>query len=122
MNKRGFTLIELLGAIIILGLILVIIVPNVADTLDENRDKSYNIQIDNIIKSAKTWGADNISKLPTNNNDTITVTLLELQKGGYVDKDLKNPKTSELFDVNNTYVIITNDNGTLNYEVIVEQE
>lgn len=122
MNKRGFTLIELLGAIIILGLILVIIVPNVTNILDENRDKAYNRQIDNIIKSAKTWGADNISKLPTKNNDTITVTLLELQKGGFADKDLKNPKTEELFDVNNTYVIITNDNGTLNYEVIVEQE
>lgn len=122
MNRKGFTLIELLGAIIIMGIILVIVVPNVKDVLNENRNKAYDRQIDGIIESAKVWGSKNISKLPTKNNDTINVTLLELQQSGDAEKDLINPKTEQVFDVNTTYVTITNVNGILNYEVIVEQE
>ena len=120
MNKKGFTLIELLAALIIMGLLVVIIVPNVTNIINENRDKVYDRQIENIIKSAKTWGADNIGVLP--NNGSVKVTLGQLQQGGYAKKDLENPKTEELFDENSTYVIITNINGTLHYEVFVEQE
>ncbi len=122
MNKKGFTLIELLAALIIMGLLVVIIVPNVTNIINENRDKVYDRQIENIIKSAKTWGADNIGVLPTTNNGSVKVTLGQLQQGGYAKKDLENPKTEELFDENSTYVIITNINGTLHYEVFVEQE
>lgn len=122
MNKKGFTLIELLATIIILGLLAIIVVPNVADIVNENRDKVYEKQIENIIKSAKTWGADNLGKLPNVNNESIKITLGELQQGGYAKTDLKNPKTEELFDENNTYVIITNINGNLDYQVFVEQE
>lgn len=122
MNKKGFTLIELFAVIIILGLLAIIVVPNVIDIVNENSDKVYERQIENIIKSAKTWGADNLGKLPNVNNESIRVTLGELQQGGYAKNDLKNPKTEELFDENNTYVIIKNINGNLDYQVFVEQE
>ena len=122
MNKKGFTLIELLAVIIILGLLAIIVVPNVTDIVNENSDKVYERQIENIIKSAKTWGADNIGKLPNVNNESIKITLGELQQGGYAKSDLKNPKTEELFDETNTYVIIKNINGNLDYQVFVEQE
>ena len=89
MNKKGFTLIELLAALIIMGLILVIVIPNISDIIDDNSTKIYKNQINNIIKSTKEWGADNIGKLPSNNGDSIRVTLGELQTGGYVKKDLK---------------------------------
>ena len=122
MNKKGFTLIELLAALIIMGLILVIVIPNISDIIDDNSTKIYKNQINNIIKSTKEWGADNIGKLPSNNGDSIRVTLGELQTGGYVKKDLKNPLVDKPFDLNKTYVVITNNNGILNYEVFVEQE
>ena len=122
MNKKGFTLIELLATIIILGLLAIIVVPNVADIINQNSDKVYERQIENIIKSAKTWGADNLGQLPNVNNESITVTLGQLQQGGYAKTDLKDPKTEELFDADNTYVIIKNVNGNLTYEVFVEQE
>lgn len=122
MNKKGFTLIELLAALIIMGLILVIVIPNISDIIDDNSTKIYKNQINNIINSTKEWGADNIGKLPSNNGDSIRVTLGELQTGGYVKKDLKNPLVDKPFDLNKTYVVITNNNGILNYEVFVEQE
>ena len=122
MNKKGFTLIELLAVIIILGLLAIIVVPNVTDIVNENSDKVYERQIENIIKSAKTWGADNLGKLPNANNESIKITLGELQQGGYAKSDLKNPKTEKLFDETNTYVIIKNINGNLDYQVFVEQE
>ena len=120
MKKNGFTLIELLAFLIIMGIVLVIAVPNVINIIDENSERVYNTQIDNIVKSAKTWGADNIGKLPNNNDESVVVTLGQLQNGGYAKRNLKNPLIDKPFDLEKTYVIITNNNGTLYYEVVVE--
>ena len=66
----------------------------------------------------------------SNNNGTIsytviqeevTITLDDLQKGGYADKDLKNPVTDELFDPMKTKIVITNNNNNLIYRVVIEE-
>lgn len=41
MKNKGFTLIELLATVVILGIIMVIAVPNVTGILQKNRAKSY---------------------------------------------------------------------------------
>lgn len=120
MGKKGFTLIELLGVIIILGLIVLIVVPNVSNIINSNRDKLYQRQIDGIIDSAKTWGSEHVGKLPTINGDSVSITLKELQANGYAKPVLKNPQTGKEFDASSTIIIIKNNNGTLEYQVNVE--
>lgn len=71
--KKGFTLAELLGVIVILSLIALITVPAITDTLQNYKIKLCNTQLEEIISAAKTWGADNLVKLPSSEGQTKTV-------------------------------------------------
>lgn len=119
LNKKGFTLIELLGAAIIIGFLLTIVVSATNSLLKKNRIKLYERQLDGIVESAKTWANEHFGSLPEK-GQKIEITLDELKRGGYADKDLKNPKNEKPFDDFTTKVIISNDNGILKYDVIVE--
>ena len=55
MNRRGFTLIELLAVIVIIGILGVLIVPGILNSVDSAREKSYNTLINNIVTSAQTY-------------------------------------------------------------------
>lgn len=115
-KNQGFTLVELLAVIAILSIISLIAIPTVGRTTNTSKEKLYNIQMNNLKFGAKNWGADHPFHLPSVGN-TKTLTLLELKQGGYVDSDITNPKTKEKFDDDCTKVIITNNNGKLEYSV-----
>ena len=97
MKKRGFTLVELLAVIVILGILGLIIVPTVDRSIKDFRAEAYEDQLNNIILAARSWGADHPLELPLNDGDIITITLGSLKNGGYVDVDIKNPTTNQLF-------------------------
>ena len=109
----GFTLVELLGVLIVLAVIALITFPIVNNTIKENKEKLYSAQLEEIKSSAEKWAYANLSLLPTNENESITVTLLELKKAGYVSIDSRNPKTGELLPNDMIITIIFKNN---NYE------
>lgn len=117
--KKGFTLIELLGVVVVLGVIILIVTPNVKKLLKNGREELYQDQLEGIEESARVWGTKHLGQMPDEGN-SIEVTLDELKKDGSATKDLINPKTDEPFDDNLTKVIITNKNGNFKYEVVVE--
>ena len=119
LNQKGFSLTELLAVAIILGILVTVVTPVISRTLKNNKRSLYNRQLESITESAPTWGAEHMNKLPDKGKE-VTVTLEELQNGGYADKDLTNPLTSELFDGKLTKVVIRNENGVLKYDVIIE--
>lgn len=119
LNQKGFSLIELLAVTVILGLIITIVTPVISTILKNNKKSLYNRQLESITESAATWGADHMNKLPDKGKE-VTITLEELQNGGYADKELRNPLTNELFDGKSTQVVIKNENGVLKYDVIIE--
>lgn len=94
-NKYGFTLVELLGAIVILALLSLIAIPVVTNVVKSNKQKLYEIQLKNIESAAKAWGSDNLGELP-DPGDSIKISLEDLQENGYIEKNLKNPKTGEI--------------------------
>ena len=93
MNKSGFTLAELLAVIVILGLLAVIVIPIVTETLNAYRTRVCETQVKNVIEAARAWGSEeeNLVKLPLDDTETRTITLAELQEAGYIEKDIKNP-------------------------------
>lgn len=97
MKKNGFTLAELLGVIVVLSLIALVVLPAVDKSLKESKETMYQTQINTIKEAAKTWASDHVEELPSTENGNITVTLGELKTGGYVENDIKNPKTKALF-------------------------
>ena len=132
MKKNGFTLIELLAVIVILGLIALVSVSAITGTLKSYKNELYETQIENIESAARVWASDNmlllpngeeevtceysdINNCPTDYNELV-ISLTDLQNGGYIDKELKNPKTKKSFD--NIEIIITKNGKKMEYEVI----
>ena len=93
-NKKGFTLIELLAVVVILATIALIVTPIVIGSIKESKERLYDTQIESIKSSAKSYMID----LDLEDNATITLTLSDLKKAGYVKKDIKNPKTGKYFN------------------------
>lgn len=55
MNRKGFTLIELLAVIVMLGIILILVMPSILDSLSASKESSYKILINNIKTAAETY-------------------------------------------------------------------
>jgi len=109
MNKKGFTLVELLAVIIILAAILVIILPSVSRTLKKSKNTIYDIQINDILKSTYDYSLKKVKLLPDSNKKTY-ITLNELKKSGFIESDIKDPKTNKIFS--NDLVISIENVGT----------
>lgn len=116
MNKKGFTLIELLAVIVLLGVIGLIATVTIGNELKENKEALYNIQIDNIKRSAQAWASQHVFELPTEDGKYIILTLGQLKEAG-LSEDVVNPKTNESFD-NSLQIKITMKENSYVYEVI----
>lgn len=114
MNKKGFTLIELLAVIVVLGLVLIISVPNLTDVYKNSKLKTEEIFIDKLSKKIEeyidfnkdTWSFENgpvikTKKVPNSDSTEVTVwwkddinfqELLEsklVTKGDFIDPNTK---------------------------------
>lgn len=115
MKKKGFTLVEILGVIILLGIIALIIVPAVDTTIKQAKQKAYDKQVASLLNSLKNWNSDNKSLFK--DNQTVTLTLQDLKEEGYVDFDIRNPKTSKCIS-NNLEFQVEKVNKKYNYTII----
>lgn len=114
--KKGFTLVEIIAVVSLLAILGLIGTISVTTILKNNRNESYNLQINNIKEATKTWGAKRLFILPDEGN-TISLKLSYLKQEGLIDKDIKNPKTEKLFS-NDTIITITKTNNVFEYNVI----
>ena len=118
MNKRikGFTLVELLAVIVILSLLLLLAVTTVSSQFKNSKDELYDTQLNNVKLAAEMWGSDNKVKL-NSISDCVTLTLGYLKDEGYVDANIKNTYTKELFKDGEVFVNITKETNRYKYEV-----
>ena len=113
MNKKGFTLIELLAVIVVLGLVLIISVPNLTDVYKNSKLKTEEIFIDKLSKKIEEYidfNKDTLSfekeadpktkKVPNSGSTVVTVwkgntsfqDLLDsklVTKGDFIDPNTK---------------------------------
>lgn len=112
MKKNGFTLVELIGVLIVLGLIALIVFPNIKDVVKESKQKVYDEQVNAIETNAKKWGAEHTSLLP--DKGTYYLNLNELVTGGYLSQsEVKDPRDESIM---NGCIIITNNNNFNQYQ------
>lgn len=114
--KKGFTLIELMAIVLLMGVIALIIVPVIDNSIKEGKEDLYNSQIQTINVGLQNWAVDNKMILP-DDGEVLTLTLQQLKQGNYVDVDMKNPLNKHLFP-NDMLLEIKNIDGGYEYKVL----
>ena len=117
--KKGFTLAELLGVLIILALVALITFPIVDRYIKSSREQLYINQLGQIELAAESWAYKNIDLLPTNEGETITVTILTLKESGDLPLDMRDPRNDELMPNDMVVTIEFADNT---YTFTVDEE
>ena len=116
--KKGFTLVELLGVITILGVIALVIIPVVENSNKKVKAKAYEAQKDAIILALKDYRTDHPEDFY--NTNVVNLTLGDLKNLGYIDYDLKNPKTENCIS-NDLKLKIEKDRNTYEYSIMGEE-
>lgn len=103
-NSKGFTLIELLVTMVILGIIMVVAVPNVMGILNNSRANTYVEDAKKFLSLAeyKFRGTSSITR-PSKGNKCIIMSLKYLD-----NSEFENAPNNGSYDKNNSYVVITN--------------
>lgn len=118
MKNKGFTLVELLAILVILGVIATIITPVVQKTLKANKEKVYEIMVEQIKDYTKDYLAKNTSMLPDHEGEINTVKFVDLKKEGLLQINVVNPITGNIIS-NESVVSITKKSNNYVYEVVI---
>ena len=111
MNKHGFTLIELLGAVIILSIIMLIAIPNVTSVLEKSKRTTYLSDAKRLISQAEY----EISSSRIEKPDSTEIIRIRLSYIG--TSDVSKDPDGNLYDKDNSYVVVVRKNGYLEYYV-----
>ncbi len=117
-NNKGFTLIELLGAIVILGILIGVSVPLIVSLLDTSRNKMYINDAKKLVTQAEYKLKSNSSSIEKpDEGDCIAVSMVYLDSS-----DFDNPPNEGSYEKENSFVIIKNNGGKLEYSVTIVEK
>ena len=112
-NKGGFTLVELLATMVILGLIMVVAVPNVIGILSKNRANTYVEYAKKMATLAEYQlrTGNNLIEKPSANN-CVVISL------SYIDNsEFEDPPNGGEYLKDQSFVVIKKDAGEFKYYV-----
>ena len=118
-SKKGFTLVELLGVLVVLGLISVIIVPKVIDSITTSKESAYQTQVETIENAAKKYGISNDLLYPKEGEKKYIAVKDLIAVGELSNKEIINPKTGNKM---NGYVLVEYNSGYQQYEYTYVEE
>ena len=111
-NKKGFTLVELLATVVILGIIMVVAIPNVIGILDKNRATTYVEDAKKLVARAEyALRSGKTSKLPSGQCAIFNLAFLD-------NNEFENGPYGHSYDKKKSFVIAAkNSSGEINYYV-----
>ena len=93
-SEKAFTLIELLAVIVILAVVALIAFPFIGDIIKASKEKSYEVQVRYILKSAENWVITNMIDLSKEFDNFVSID--ELSDAGYLStRKITNPITNK---------------------------
>ena len=93
MKRNGFTLVEILAVIVIIGLLMVLTIPNVLKVSKNTKEQAYKTKVQLLEAAAKQFGLNNRAFImkgsnPLTNTNNGLVTLTEDNKGNITGASL----------------------------------
>lgn len=110
MNKKGFTLIEILGVIVIIGLLLLIVTPNLLNRLNTKEAQITDLQKEMIEEAAGLY-ADTHSECSSG----CTKSVSDLKAAGYLNDNIS--KASDKSNIDDVQIIITGSKGNRTFTI-----
>ena len=92
-NKKALTLVELLAVIVILGLLMVIIVPKVTQTLKDAEKNTNMTSAENLVKAATLKATNNEM---TGNSENIKINYTTGENQNYIDYTGEKPTSGQV--------------------------
>ena len=89
MKNKGFTLIELLGVIVLLSLLMIIVFPNIINSVKKASDKTDRLTIDLISNAADIYIADNPNLFSKKQGKKYSIELKDLVDKGLLISPIK---------------------------------
>jgi prepilin-type N-terminal cleavage/methylation domain-containing protein len=105
-RRRGFTLIELLAVIVILGVILVMAVPQVIYIINDNKKEALVDSARLMQKGAQSYFTMHLSKRPQQIDETAAVTLKQLVDESFIEMVTDPFHGNSACDSEGSYVIV----------------
>lgn len=91
MKNKGFTIIELLAVIAILGILALLLIPNIIKIRKDYLEKTYDTRIKLIHNAALDWASDNLVNVPVHvSNDYNGSTTVDSNCSKYCQGDTCN--------------------------------
>lgn len=112
-NQRAFTLAELLAVIVILGVIMLIAVPNIISVIDKNKKEIYVTDADKMKTMAEYTIRTNTNIVLPAQNEILVIPLSTINNGDLTT----DPEGYNYSDTNSYVAIMKNDAGFDEYWV-----
>lgn len=107
--KKGFTLIEVLAVIVVLGLLMMLTVPNVLNQIARNNEKTKAAMNKIINTAVELYLDDNSDDYPKNVNDVYCIKLEKLVNEGYLVEPILNPVDNTEYSLDDYIEVIVGD-------------
>ena len=144
LNRKGFTLVEVLAVVVILGIIMLIAIPNVNKLIIRNKKENCEAMKKNIINATKNYFSDYRYKVSVKIDDctsentqakVLSINNIELKdynyrlpinvliENGYLkakDNKLKNQVTGKEINNENTYVTVKYNCSRKDYDYSID--
>ena len=118
--KKGFTLIEVLAVVTIIGLIFVIALPKIINSLNSKKSDIDNTTNNMIISAAKMYVNDHNTKFDKIEGVVYCLPLTTLTKEEYLDSKVKNVTDDK--DITNIKSVKISYDNTFHYEIVNKKD
>jgi len=119
-NKKGFTMIEIIGAIIIMGVLLLLIIPGISKLMAKFRNDYYEKTEDSVNEAGKDFFLDNKIYLPDGLLESTYVPIGSLIENKYLEELVDYRGNSCSLEDKESYVIAINrGDGKYEYKTCI---
>ena len=118
MNNKGFTLIELIAMVVILGVLMLIAVPNMAGIIKNNKEIAATEDFNRMVNNAKTRFNTKAAKYPAYENACVVLSMAYIN----TNSDLKTGINGGKYLENESFIVVRKDrtdNNVYQYKYFV---